>query len=236
MTRTTRLHSVPPAPRGIISRRSLSTLGLTTIVVLATSSKANAFSNRLDDKYNDRPKQRGSQAKDLGYTARVDPTTGQKYTGLKGCWESKPNCFTSSSPPVDPDPLESDSSNPLNTPPIPQWSGGKMSDVMTVLNSYQVGQNGIDGGGYKIIKESQTYVYAQFESYKNGYVDDFEIADIGNGKFDIRSSSRIGYLDYGVNAKRVNYIAKRLRDEFKWDAEGVDLVKRFRNYAILNSQ
>ena len=48
----------------------------------------------------------------------------------------------------------------------------------------------------------------------------------------LRSSSRIGYLDYGVNAKRLNYIAKDLRVQ-GWDAPGVE-YKSHQNYAIQN--
>ena len=33
---------------------------------------------------------------------------------------------------------------------------------------------------------------------------------------------RVGYLDFGVNAKRLNYLAKALREK-GWNAEGVDL-------------
>ena len=44
---------------------------------------------------------------------------------------------------------------------------------------------------------------------------------LGDRSIQVRSSSRVGYLDYGVNAKRLNYIAKSLRAE-GWDAVGVD--------------
>jgi len=49
---------------------------------------------------------------------------------------------------------------------------------------------------------------------------------------EVRSSSRVGYLDYGVNAKRLNYIANALRSK-GWDAPGVDL-KTHQDYAIQN--
>ena len=98
---------------------------------------------------------------------------------------------------------------------------------MKVINTYEVGHDSIDGGGFKIISQSPTYLYVQFESYKNGYVDDFEVAMLPGSPptFDVRSSSRLGYLDYGVNAKRINYIAKRLNSEYNWSAPGVNLSK-----------
>jgi uncharacterized protein (DUF1499 family) len=79
-------------------------------------------------------------------------------------------------------------------------------------------------------------MYVQFESLKNGYVDDLELAFIdsgsggrgGNGDvittdnaIQVRSSSRLGYLDFGVNAKRINYLAMKLRSK-GWDAPGVE--------------
>ncbi len=32
----------------------------------------------------------------------------------------------------------------------------------------------------------------------------------------VRSSSRLGYLDFGVNAKRINYIASQLNEYEGW--------------------
>ena len=49
----------------------------------------------------------------------------------------------------------------------------------------------------------------------------------------VRSSSRVGYLDFGVNAKRLNYLAKALREK-GWNAEGVDLLKTHVDYATQN--
>lgn len=52
-------------------------------------------------------------------------------------------------------------------------------DVKTVIAAYPPGQRGIDGGGFKVVKESVTassgYVYVQFESRRKGYIDDFEV-------------------------------------------------------------
>ena len=43
-----------------------------------------------------------------------------------------------------------------------------------------------------------------------------------SGKFDVRSASRVGYSDLGVNMKRLEYIAARLEKEFKWAFEMKD--------------
>ena len=86
------------------------------------------------------------------------------------------------------------------------------------------------GGFFKIITfdvdASKGYIYSQFESLKAGYIDDLEFAFIqglggnggGGGGSDtyvrVRWSSRVGYLDFGVNAKRLS--------EKGWNAPGVD--------------
>ena len=111
------------------------------------------------------------------------------------------------------------------------------AQLVEVLNAYKPGQGGIDGGGFKIIKSDlkNGYIYTQFESYKNGFIDDVEVAwidGLGERAVQVRSSSRLGYLDYGVNAKRLNYIANDLRSK-GWDAKGVDFDAH-QNYAIEN--
>lgn len=111
-------------------------------------------------------------------------------------------------------------------------------ELQTVIQSYPPGQSGVDGGGFEIktFDANKGYMYVSFEALKNGYIDDFEAAVV-NGLEDrravqVRSSSRVGYLDYGVNAKRLNYIAKELRGK-GWDAEGVDF-NTHRRYALEN--
>ena len=128
---------------------------------------------------------------------------------------------------------------------IPAWKwpsdydqSRAFDELQVVLQSYPPGQNGVDGGGFEIKKfdPSKGYLYVQFEALKNGYIDDVEMAVIGDADpaaVQVRSSSRIGYLDFGVNAKRLNYLAKELRSK-GWEAEGVDLVKAHRGYAVEN--
>ena len=165
---------------------------------------------------------------------------GEQYTGLKSCGPA-PNCFCSTDDAED-DPDHS----------IPSWSFPKnltkeeaFKQLEEVLNKYVPGQGNIDGGGFKVVTApvdvKKYYIYAQFEALKNGYIDDFEVAyvpsssslvgggDDGNS-VQVRSSSRVGYLDYGVNAKRVNYIAKMMRD-LGWNAPGVEYGKHKGYYA-----
>ena len=115
---------------------------------------------------------------------------------------------------------------------------GAFKELEAVVNEYSPGQGGIDGGGFAIQKSdpAKGYLYAQFEALKNGYVDDLEFAVVsgmGDRAVQLRSSSRVGYLDYGVNAKRVNYIAKALKAK-GWNAPGVDF-KTHPDYASQNN-
>lgn len=49
-----------------------------------------------------------------------------------------------------------------------------MHDLMEVAKSYPPGQAGIDQGGWKIVKQTDDYLYMQFESGRIGYIDDLE--------------------------------------------------------------
>ena len=54
----------------------------------------------------------------------------------------------------------------------------------------------------KIIREEGRYLYAEFRSKLLGYVDDVELYFDGNA-FQVRSASRLGRRDFGVNRERV---------------------------------
>lgn len=235
-----------------ITRRGLFSAGLAGLVVLGKMDAAFAFENKISTKYDDRPKRRGSkvrqvcgwnrlskknthlaQPSELGVLKRKD-LVGEEYLGLKHCGAA-PNCFCST------DFLEDDPDHS-----IPAWIWPKelgsdkekaFTDLVEVVNAYKPGQNNVDGGGFKIINSDpkKGYIYAQFESLKNGYIDDLEIAFIdgmGERAVQVRSSSRLGYLDYGVNAKRLNYITKDLKAK-GWDAKGVE-YDTHQNYVIQN--
>jgi len=59
----------------------------------------------------------------------------------------------------------------------------------------------------EIIREEGDYLYAEFTSRLMGYVDDVEfLADPASGVVHVRSASRLGHSDLGVNAKRIEEI------------------------------
>ena len=66
----------------------------------------------------------------------------------------------------------------------------------------------------KIIDQNNSYLHAEVYSRLMHYIDDLEIFKLPNGKIvQIRSASRVGTGDFGVNRKRVvnllNQITKR---------------------------
>ena len=154
--------------------------------------------------------------------------------GLKHCGAA-PNCFCST------DKLEDDPDHNIPAWVWPREFGDNKEDAFIqlaeIIDGYKPGQSNVDGGGFKVIRNDikTGYIYVQFESLKNGYIDDVEFAYVdgmGDRAIQVRSSSRLGYLDFGVNAKRLNYIAAELRAK-GWDAKGVDFSTH-QNYAVLN--
>jgi len=225
----------PHSSNNKVSRRQiLPSFLLTTGLLLAPPPTAQAFPNKISDQYNDRPKRRGPPPKDLNISKRKDMLGGgDDYDGLKPC-ASAPNCFCSTVP-TD---YEADHY-------LPPWIWPKdlpsqetaFQQLEDVVQRYEPGQGGIDGGGFAIQKSEprKGYLYVQFEALKNGYIDDVEFAVLegaGEREVQVRSSSRVGYLDYGVNAKRLNYIARALGEK-GWKAEGVDF-KTHPDYATQN--
>lgn len=182
---------------------------------------ANAFDNAVSDyaKYADKPKRRGTAPKDLGVLPRTTEGEDDRLTipSLRTC-DGNPNCFSTTG-----DFLLSDRQQYGVDFLIAPWKPPKddsnpFQTLVDVVKSYQAGQGGIDGGGYAVIKETESYIYCQFESLKKGYIDDVEFAlvkgggkDIGN--IQVRSGSRVGYTDFGVNAIRLNYLASQLREK-----------------------
>lgn len=63
-----------------------------------------------------------------------------------------------------------------------------------------------------IIEETDNYLYAEFKSRLMGFVDDVEFhKDDVNQVVHVRSASRLGKSDLGVNRKRVESIREQLK-------------------------
>lgn len=64
-----------------------------------------------------------------------------------------------------------------------------------------------------IVEEREHFLHATLTSALMGYVDDLVVTVCDDGKrLGVRSSSRKGYWDLGVNSRRVETLIERLRD------------------------
>lgn len=67
--------------------------------------------------------------------------------------------------------------------------------------------------GGKIESESENYLASTFSSAIFGFVDDLEVRiDMNHHVIHIRSASRVGHGDRGVNKKRLNLLKQRYND------------------------
>lgn len=117
----------------------------------------------------------------LGLKSQKGSAPGMKDGKLARC-KSAPNCVSSeegTQPEKRVSPLE-----------------GKMADAKAAI---------IATGG-TITSESESYISATYMSKIFKFVDDVELRDAGDGTIHIRSGSRVGYSDRGVNRKRVESI------------------------------
>ena len=201
----------PPAP--LVSRRSFA---LAIAPLLCVRQDARAFENAL-------PAVKAQiENKPASIAASKPGDIGIKNTqtgALRPCLDGKPHCFSSTSVVGN---YEVDTSKIGKGWLTETWSysgksvAGAFADIRAAVAAYPPGQGGIDEGGYQVAlarlpesADSVGYLYVQFESGGSGYIDDMEFSLI-NGVVNVRTSSRLGYADYGVNAKRYNWFANKL--------------------------
>lgn len=146
-----------------------------------------------------------SQVGALAFLAAANPANA-----LDACPKGSNNCLTTQW-----------------TPPAGTDASAAASALKKVIESYpQEGQNKVDLGGWTVVEDSFAPGKVASIEYKSGignfakffnggkpFVDDLKLAIGENGVVDVRSSSRIGDSDLGVNQKRVAYIVDALRKE-----------------------
>ena len=126
-------------------------------------------------------------------------------------------------------------------PPASQARDASVKQVSDALKAYSPGGKPgggmlIDGGGFQIVDDGSKsgYFRAMYESLKNGYIDDLELFVGEDGKSaQVRSSSRVGFLDFGVNSKRLNLLSEELR-KAGWEAAPIS-KKSHPNYCYQNA-
>ena len=64
-----------------------------------------------------------------------------------------------------------------------------------------------------VVREAPNYLYAEFKSRLMGYVDDVEfLYEPAAGVIQVRSASRLGRRDFGVNRKRIEEIRSLMQE------------------------
>mmetsp|Transcript_59088 Transcript_59088/g.105047 ORF Transcript_59088/g.105047 Transcript_59088/m.105047 type:complete len:200 (-) Transcript_59088:241-840(-) len=141
------------------------------------------------------------------------------------CKEGANNCFSTAS---------SDKSKMAPWKwPADKSRADAIAELRSTIEAYpKEGQDGVDQGGWSFADDklsSAGYARVEFRSgignfarFFNGgqpFVDDFEVS-VGDDQVAVRSASRVGDSDLGVNTKRINYIAKGLRAK-GWNAPGL---------------
>ena len=130
---------------------------------------------------------------------------------LKPCPKGANNCFSTASP-------EGKTKISTWNWPSSTTRDAALKDLSAVIDGYpQGGQQGVDAGGWSFADDefaSAGYARLEFKSglgnmakfFNNNkpFVDDLEFAVEKSGVC-VRSSSRVGDSDFGVNAKRLKY-------------------------------
>lgn len=110
------------------------------------------------------------------------------------------------------------------TPPAGSSKTDSTASLRKVLEAYpQEGQEKVDIGGWSLVEDNFSSGSARFE-YKSGignfakffnggkpFVDDLKLEIADSGVVEVRSSSRVGDSDLGVNQKRLAYIGNELQ-------------------------
>lgn len=121
----------------------------------------------------------------LGQQSQKGSARGLVDGSLAPC-PSSPNCVSS----------EADTPDEKRVEPLPVEAWDALPGIIA------------DMGG-EVTASSEAYIAAEFTSDTFGFVDDLELRKAENAVH-VRSASRVGYSDRGVNAARVAELRKRI--------------------------
>lgn len=129
---------------------------------------------------------------------------------LTGCAAAPPDTLRGLSGTLAPCPgaprcVSSQAENPEKRVPPLHFPGPPAQQRRAIVAVVQ----SMEGG--EVATAKGDYVHATFTSDWLGFVDDVEFVLTGSEGIQVRSSSRIGYYDFGVNRARVEEIRDRLR-------------------------
>lgn len=115
---------------------------------------------------------------------------GVKNARLAPC-KRTPNCVSSQADPADAEHYIA---------PIP-FKGTTLDAMVAAKRALEVMERAT------VVREERGYLYAEFRSKLLGYVDDVELFFDGTA-IQVRSASRLGRRDFGVNRKRIEQIRR----------------------------
>jgi len=129
----------------------------------------------------------------FSFSGKRPTNLGVKEGKLAPC-PGSPNCVSSQAP-------ESDREHQIGAIAY-KSSATALSNLKSVIASME---------RTKIITATNDYLYVEFTSGLMGFVDDVEFyLDSGAGVLQVRSASRLGESDLGVNRKRIEEIRSKL--------------------------
>lgn len=131
----------------------------------------------------------------FSFSGKRPTEIGVKSGQLVACPDS-PNCVNSQAPAGDAE----HKIDPIAYQSAPSEAFTKLKAVLTEMERTA------------IISETSDYLYAEFTSGLMGFVDDVEFYFDPNtpGQLQVRSASRLGKSDLGVNRKRIEEIRAKL--------------------------
>ena len=120
------------------------------------------------------------------FAGHVPPEVGLHDGRLAAC-PPRPNCVSS---------VASDAEHRVAPLPMTGDATAAMLQVAEVVRGEP---------GASVVTQRPDYLHAEFTSAVFGFVDDVEF-HAGRGRIDVRSASRLGYYDFGVNRRRVEQL------------------------------
>ncbi len=127
----------------------------------------------------------------LSACSGIRPSNLGVRDGMLAPCPDRPNCVSSQS---------ADKAHAIAPLTFKSTAGNAIADLKRIVGSMKKAS---------IIQESLTYLHVEFESALFRFVDDVEFdLDDATKLIHIRSASRIGYSDLGVNRRRVEKIRK----------------------------
>jgi len=185
----------------------LATLLCTSTSAYSPSTKLNVNDNKINSNRREAIAKFASAT--LASTAFVFSSSEEKAQALDVCSPKANNCVRTKW-----------------TPPSSTSKESAISSLKEVLSSYpQGGQADIDGGGWAFAtdelgstglarleyKSSGKGNFAKFFNGGKPFVDDLNLEVENTGVVQVKSQSRVGDSDFGVNAKRVDFLADALK-------------------------